>query len=170
MGDWGKRYTGCSPELAEGFRALCRGADLIFPNRTEAAMLLGQGYDKGADKPEDLLRQLHGLLDLGAGAAIITGVSGGDGYIGAASLAKGQATPGISLQPQVQGHWPGTGDLFASAVEAALLRGLPLARAVSIAVGFLYQCLKDADSDPKISRFGAPFERALPWLLEALSQ
>ncbi len=164
MGDWGKRYSGCSKALAEGFRALCRDADLIFPNRTEAALLLDQPYDKAADRPEQLLRRLKDLLDLGARAAIITGVGGGDGYIGAAGLARGMSTPAISLPPMLPGSWPGTGDLFASAVEAALLQGKDLKAALDIAAGFLHRCLREADGDPKVSRFGVPFEPQLPWL------
>ena len=41
MGDWGKAYSYCDEALLQGFQALCAQADLILPNRTEAAMLLG---------------------------------------------------------------------------------------------------------------------------------
>lgn len=169
MGDWGKRYTGVSTALADGFLDLCRQADLIFPNRTEAALLLDQPYRKGADQPAALLKQLQGLLALGAKGAVITGVSAGDGHIGAACLTQGMAAPEMALSPQRQGSWPGTGDLFAATVESALLLGRPLPEACGIATQFLYQCLKDAPVDPKQSRFGAPFERALPWLMRALA-
>ncbi|MHC1787726.1 MAG: PfkB family carbohydrate kinase [Christensenellales bacterium] len=169
MGDWGKRYSGCPEALADGFRALCGEADLIFPNRTEAALLLGQPYSKAADKPETLLEQLRGLLALGAGAAIITGITAGDGFIGAAALDGRLGAPAVSLQPLVAGHWPGTGDLFASAMEAALLLDKALPEALDIAVKFLLRCLEGAPADPALSRFGAPFEGALPWLWKALN-
>ncbi len=168
MGDWGKRYLGCSEDLANGFRALCRQADLIFPNRTEAALLLDRPYEKGADKPERLLCQLRGLLGLGARAAVITGVSTGDGFIGAAALDGNMTAPAIALQPQMTGNWPGTGDLFASAVESALLKGKNLERALDLGVKFLHQCLREAPAAPALSRFGAPFELSLPWLIDAL--
>ena len=169
MGDWGKRYQGCPEELSDGFRLLCREADLIFPNRTEAALLLNRAYEKGRDKPEQLLLQLRGLLELGAKAAMITGVSTGDGFMGAAALDSGMTAPAVVLQPQLTGHWPGTGDLFASAVESALLHGKSLAQALDIGVKFTCQCLKEAPAAPALSRFGAPFEQQLPWLIEALS-
>jgi pyridoxine kinase len=168
MGDWGKRYQGCPETLVDGFRALCQQADLIFPNRTEAALLLGYIYDKGADKPEQLLRALRGLLSMGTRAAVITGVITGDGFIGAAALDGRMAAPAIALQPQLPGHWPGTGDLFASAVEAALLKGRSLAQALDIGVKFLHHCLQDAPATPAFTRFGAPFELSLPWLIDAL--
>ena len=169
MGDWGKRYQGCPETLVDGFRALCQQADLIFPNRTEAALLLDQPYDKGVDKPEQLLRALRGLLCLGAQAAVITGVSTGDGFIGAAALDGSMAAPAITLQPQLPGQWPGTGDLFASSVEAALMRGRSLAQALDIGVKFLHHCLREAPATPALARFGAPFELSLPWLMDALS-
>ncbi len=168
MGDWGKRYSFCDEGLIDGFRGLCAQADLVLPNRTEAALLLDLPYTKGQDKPQVLVNQLQGLLQLGARAAVITGISGGDGHIGAAALEAGQPVPQVSLSPQVPGAWPGTGDLFAAALEAALLPGVPLERALGIATGFIHQCLKDADPDPRQSRFGAPFEQALPWLMQAL--
>lgn len=169
MGDGGRRYSGCSPALAAGFRALCRGADLIFPNRTEAALLLDEPYQEAAaDRPEALRRQLGGLLSLGAGAAVITGIGSPDGRIGAAALARGMASPLLSLSPRAPGSWPGTGDLFASAAEAALMRGRDIGQALEIAAGFLRECLRAADGDPAVSRFGVPFEGALPWLNRAI--
>lgn len=168
MGDWGKRYSFCDEGLIAGFRALCAQADLALPNRTEAALLLNQPYSKGQDRPEALLTQMQGLLRLGTKAAVITGISGGDGHIGAVALQEGQAAPWVSLSPQVPGAWPGTGDLFAAALEAALLRSLSLENALGIATGFIHQCLKEADPAPRQSRFGAPFEQALPWLMQAL--
>lgn len=168
MGDWGKRYQGSSEALVDGFRALCHQASLIFPNRTETALLLDQPYEKGVDKPEQLLHQLRELLSLGAQAAVITGVSTGDGFIGAAALDGGMTAPAIALQPQLPGHWPGTGDLFASAVEAALLRGKSLTQAIDVGAKFIYHCLKLAPNAPVLSRFGAPFELSLPWLIDAL--
>ena len=64
-----------------------------------------------------------------------------------------------------------TGDATkdAAALEAALMRGKPLHAAVDTAVRFIVKCLEGADSSPKAARFGAPFEQALPWLMENLS-
>lgn len=168
MGDWGRRYSFCDEALIEGFRQLARGADLLLPNRTEAALLLNQTYEKGADSPEKLLRQLQALLGLGCGAALITGISGGDGFIGVAAVEGGGSLPTVSLHKEAEGSWPGTGDLFASAVEAALLRGMPLKAACDLAVAFLSRCISHADAAPKQARFGLPFELELGWLASQL--
>lgn len=168
MGDWGKAYSYCDEALLQGMRRLCGKANVILPNRTEAAMLLDEPYEKGPDSPQALLRQLRELQKLGSPSVVITGISGQPGYIGAACLSPDMQTPQAAFAPQVKGSWPGTGDLFAAALEAALLLGRPLNSACEIAVRFIAECLKQADPEPKTARFGAPFESALPWLAEKL--
>ena len=169
MGDWGKRYSFCDDALLEGFRALCAQADLILPNRTEAALLLDLPYSKAPDSPKTLLDQLTRLRGLGAGSAVITGVNSQPGYTGAVFFGPGMQAPQAAMTEQVKGAWPGTGDLFAAALEAALLKGRSLESACDTAVRFIARCLEGADPAPKVSRFGAPFEAALPWLIDRLS-
>lgn len=164
MGDWGKAYAYCDDALLEGFRGLCAQADLILPNRTEAALLLDTPYEKGPDSPDKLLHQLRALTGRFDASAVITGVSEQDGYIGAACLTPDAAIPHVRLAPQLKGAWPGTGDLFAAALETALLLDHSLEDACGIAVGFLYQCLQNAPTDHKEARYGVPFEGALGWL------
>lgn len=168
MGDWGKAYSYCDDALLHGFRDLCAQADLILPNRTEAAMLLGLPYSKGADTPQSLLAQLSRLLEEGARSAVITGVNSQPGYTGAVFLGPGMTAPQAVLTRQAEGSWPGTGDLFAAALEAALMGGKALDEAADTAVRFIAKCLEGADSAPKTARYGAPFEQALPWLRERL--
>src|SRR5690606_16360579 len=133
----GKAYSYYDDALLHGFQALCAQADLILPNRTETAMLLGQPYSKAPDTPQGLLSQLKSLLEAGARSAVITGVNSQPGYTGAVFLGPGMSAPQASLTRQVEGSWPGTGDLFAAALEAALMRGKPLHAAVDTAVRFI---------------------------------
>ncbi len=170
MGDWGKPYSFCDDALLAGFRELCARADVIFPNRTEAAMLLGLPYTKTPDSPAYLLQQLSALQKTGAGSAIITGVNSQPGYTGAVFLGPDMKAPKASLTRQIKGSWPGTGDLFAAALEAALLLGHTLDFSCDTAVQFITACLQEADPAPKVSRFGAPFEPAIGTLLERLSK
>lgn len=71
MGDEGRLYPGITKGVVEGFRGLCQRADVIFPNRTEAAFLLEE--TASSSPPEEILRQ---LVHLGAKAAVLTGVPG----------------------------------------------------------------------------------------------
>ena len=62
MGDKGKFYAGFTMEFAKEMKKLCRKADVIMPNLTEAALLLGEeytesGYDESFIK-NMLLRRL----------------------------------------------------------------------------------------------------------------
>ena len=169
MGDWGRAYAYCDDALLSGFRSLCAQADLILPNRTEAALLLDTPYDKGPDSPYKLLHQLRALRERFGAATVITGVSEQDGFIGAACLARDMQAPRVRLGPHLKGAWPGTGDLFAAALEAAWLHGLPLEDACGLAVDFLHQCLLDAPQDHKEARYGVPFEPVLGWLLQRMN-
>ena len=75
MADNGVLYAGFGADFPRKMAKLCRGADCIIPNLTEAALLLDQepvlsGY--GKEYIELLLRQ---LTTLGAKNIILTGVS-----------------------------------------------------------------------------------------------
>lgn len=162
MGDHGRRYSGCTPRLTEGFLSLARRAHVIFPNRTEANLLLGWAPEAGEDTPEYANALLDGLLALGTWSAVLTGVEEG-GSIGAAIKEGGQPAR-MLMHHRVQGSYPGTGDLYASCVIAGLLTGKCLAEACHIAGAFLEQSMQWAVQAGREVRFGVPFECTLHWL------
>ena len=168
MGDWGKAYAYCDDALLNGFAAYCTGRRHL-PNRTEAALLLDEPYHKEPDSPESLLSQLRALTARFSPAAVITGVGEQDDFIGAACLAPDMDAPRVRLAPHLKGAWPGTGDLFAAAMETAWLHGHTLENACGIAVDFLHQCLLNAPIDPKEARYGVPFELMLQWLYSRIN-
>ncbi|MDR3209479.1 MAG: bifunctional hydroxymethylpyrimidine kinase/phosphomethylpyrimidine kinase, partial [Oscillospiraceae bacterium] len=47
MADDGRLYASFAPTFPDGMRALCTRADIILPNMTEAALLLGEPYREG---------------------------------------------------------------------------------------------------------------------------
>ena len=59
--DHGKRYSGLSEEYARAMEGLCRRADIILPNVTEAAMFTGIPYREKLDEGyvTDLLDALN---------------------------------------------------------------------------------------------------------------
>lgn len=162
MGDDGRLYSGITKEMVEGFRNLCRRADIIFPNRTEAAFLLEE--TDTAAPAEDILPK---LLHLGAKAAVLTGVAGEKETIGAAALEDGGRVHS-AFAPQYPGRFHGTGDLFSSVVIGGALNGWPLGKSVDLAVRFIDECLKRAPSAPQERLYGVPFEQALPFLASAM--
>ena len=72
MGDNGKAYSTVTPALVERIRSLCRAADLILPNYTEAQLLLQQ--QPVTDELDDTAAQaLADALQPLASNAVVTG-------------------------------------------------------------------------------------------------
>ena len=115
LGDSGKRYNSVSDGQLEGMRLLCRHADLITPNMTEACLLLGEDYDsqKGA-------AYARVLQEMGCDV-LITSAETADGN----PVMTGCEAGGEFEIPfdRVPGHHWGTGDLFTGLLMDGLLRG-----------------------------------------------
>lgn len=165
MGDHGRRYTFCGEELLQGFARLCKHADLIFPNRTEAALLLGLPLEAGVEPPVPACDQ---LLGLGAKNVIVTGVDEGSERIGVLAL-TGDGRAFTCFRKRYEGSYPGTGDLLASSVIAALTRGASLETACGLACDFLDEALQQTKVYDAPPRFGLAFETALPGLTRNLA-
>ena len=121
LGDNGQKYHSVTDEQAEGMRLLCRHADLITPNLTEARLLAG------ADLPA---QQLAERLGEGVRSVLITSCPG-DGAAQGAIIGIDHTTGGrVDVRYEaVPGHHFGTGDLFSALLTDELLRGQSLADA-----------------------------------------
>lgn len=158
MGDHGRLYSSITPEHTQALRRLCRRADVVLPNVTEAALLTQNPYREEASE-EYLRRLVQGLLELGAKAAVITGVSGKRGSVG---FYGSDGKEFFSYQTrQVSVHSHGTGDLFAAAVLGGLTLGKSVYQAACTAAGFVERSLA---ATPQASPHGAEFEGQLGWL------
>ena len=88
MGDNGKAYSAVTPALIERIRNLCRAADLILPNYTEAQLLLQQ--QPVTEQLDDAAAQaLADALQPLAPNAVVTGLPLGK-YIGCAGTGAGR--------------------------------------------------------------------------------
>ncbi len=165
MGDNGKLYTGFTPAFAEKMAALCRKADVIVPNLTEATALLGLPYPEAYD--ESYLKDIAFRLSaFGVKQAVLTGVTLDDGTIGVLAY---DCTKDAYIRygtPRVSRVFHGTGDTFASALTGALIREMPLDRALKLAVDFTALSIEKTENDPSANWYGVNFEQALPWLIE----
>ena len=74
MGDNGELYKIFTPKFAKGMRSLCEKADIIVPNLTEAALLLGEPYQAGPYTKAYIDGILHKLSQLGPKQVVLTGV------------------------------------------------------------------------------------------------
>ena len=141
MGDHGKPYRTCTPDLCAKMRQLADQADCITPNWTEAALLLDEDYANRPTEETGIRNWLERLSLDGKRSVVLTGVSLTEGQIGASYFDRITGTTGFAMAHQEPAHFPGTGDLFASVLLGALMRGDELPGSVRQAVDFVQRCV-----------------------------
>ncbi|MDR1193791.1 MAG: pyridoxamine kinase [Peptococcaceae bacterium] len=164
MADFGKLYPLFPPHFPAEMRRLCAKADLIAPNLTETALLLDEPYREGPNTWEDIHRMLRGLRGLGPKRVVITGVSFDGERLGAVSLDGQTGQTDYAAAKRIDPMYHGTGDIFASALTAALLHGRTLAQASEAAVRFTVDSIARTKAAGTDSRFGVNFEAGLTGL------
>lgn len=167
MADHGKLYATYTETLARDMGRLCRQADVIVPNLTEAAILLEASYREQPSFPqvEAMLRALHKRY--GCRQAVITGILR-DGLLGAAAYDAQRDCVFFHGQPPMDHVFYGTGDVLASALLAGLMRGRSLSQSTTLAVDFTYQSMLHTLDNGLPLRYGVAFEQALPMLVRSL--
>ncbi|MBQ8569606.1 MAG: pyridoxamine kinase [Oscillospiraceae bacterium] len=164
MADHGKPYKTCNDQLRRRMGELVRIADIITPNVTEAAMLLGED----PYQPDMTLQQMKSFLvrlsELGPETVVITSVfSGGKtcniGYDRVHS--KFWRVP----YSMVSGNYPGTGDIFAAVLTGSILRGDSLPLAMNRAASFLELAIKTTYGYSTDPREGILLEGCLSYLM-----
>lgn len=165
MADNGELYKIFSPEFAVGMRGLCSKADIIIPNLTEAALLLGEPYNPGPYDKQYIEEILKKLSAIGPKKIVLTGVFFNEEELGAATYDAENGEIAYAFAKRIPGYYHGTGDVFGSALLAAIMNKFSLNEAASIAVRFTASSIqKTADAGTDI-RFGVNFEQTIPELL-----
>lgn len=164
MGDWGKPYRTYTPDLCRRMGELAEHADVITPNLTEAAILLQEEYDPLPDETK-VRHWLERLSLNGTRSVVITGVRLKDGQVGAACFDRDREELSFPMTSQEPGEYSGTGDLFASVMLGALLRGESLHNAAELAVHFVQKCAAFTNVLNGDKREGVMFERLLKELM-----
>ncbi len=149
LGDNGALYSCFTDDFVEAMRALCQDAQLITPNRTEAALLAGCAMDAGA---EELLQKLS------VPNVIITGVRRG-GEIGYCARLNGEYRE--LFKPCLPHTLHGTGDVFVSALCGELMNGKTLLRALGDAADFCDECVRKTAARGEAHWYGLAFEDVL---------
>jgi len=162
MGDNGRAYSGIGDELIAKIGALCQKADVITPNATEAALLLGEDLnDLTFDdaRAADWGKRLCAICS----KAVLTGAQFSDGKY---NLIFENGCMQKHKIDYIQAGYPGTGDLFAATMLGYILQGRTLDTAVQLAADFVHDCISYTVSCGTDSRFGVNFEPMLGKLLE----
>ena len=167
MGDHGKLYPGMSEKMPQLMKRLCQRADVIVPNQTEAALMLGRPYLETPDQAEvdDLMQALREMTQA---SVVLTGISPEEGKLGAAVYDRETGQSACPAAPHMPGSYHGTGDVYASALTGAYMAGKTLVQAAQIAADFTQQSIVETLPLGLETRYGVCFERALPQLLRTL--
>ncbi|EHQ91252.1 pyridoxamine kinase [Desulfosporosinus youngiae] len=168
MADNGVLYSVYSPEMAMGMTKLCAKADIIVPNLTEAAFLLGEEYIGENYSKEYIETTLKKLSSLGAKKVVLSGVSFEKDQLGAAAFDSGTGKVSYAFNDKIEGYFHGTGDVFGSTLLSALLNEFPLEEAIQIAVDYTHECISLTHKAELEKRYGVCFERAIPYLIKQL--
>ena len=169
MGDNGSLYSGFTPDFAKAMAGLCAKAEVIVPNLTEASFLLGipyvaSGYTK--EYIEDLVQKLAGL---GARRVVLKGVSFDDKKIGIVSYDSQNQKINWYFHERMPQNFHGTGDIFASVLTGALVRGFELQDACRLAADFVVEAIRATLSHKDYNWYGVDFESAIPFLVKRLN-
>ena len=164
MGDHGRPYRTCTPELMARMRALVRSADVITPNPTEASVLLGEPYRFEPQTRQTLKSMLARLSELSPQYVVITGVETMQG--GYVNVGYDRARNAYWRVPYdyVPTSYPGTGDIFASVLTGGMMNGDSFPIAMERATRLIELAIKTTFSYGTDTRYGVMLEKCLPWL------
>ena len=169
MADNGKLYTGFTEEFAKAMANLAAKADLIVPNITEAAFMLGIPYNPNYDEKyiKDMLKSLTGL---GCPRAALTGISFSDKEIGVYYYDSTTDSYFKYFNEKLPTSYHGTGDIYASSALGAIMRGISIEDSLAIAVDYTLETMKETARDSERRFYGVNFESALPYYISKIEK
>lgn len=168
MADNGVFYKGFDRAFASDMAKLCSKADLIIPNLTEAAFLLGRDYIKNPSESE-IRDILYKLTLLGAKSAALSGISFEEDKIGFYLYDSESNEYSCYFNEKLPVSYHGTGDIFASATVGGLMRGLDKYTALCCATDFTMNCIKRTVEDENRRFYGVNFESELGSFAEMIA-
>lgn len=160
MGDGGQLYPTYTPELADAVKGLVDGADILAPNLTEAAYLAGMPYAGQNVDESQVNRLLDALLGMGAKNVVLKGIDREDGLL-RNYVAGSDGSRACLSHERLPYMLHGTGDLFASAVSAAVFCGRTVEEAAQFAGEFVRASMAMTCHQPDYQQRGVSFESLL---------
>ncbi len=169
MADGGKLYPAFDMEFAKKMATLCGKADIIVPNITEASFMTGMEYKEEYDE-EYIKEMLLKLSGLGAKIVILTGVSLQEGMTGVMGYDSESKEFYHYSNKKLPTAYHGTGDIFASTLVGAMMRGFSWKEAAAMAADYTAECIKVTMEDENDCWYGVNFEATIPHLVKMVNK
>lgn len=166
MGDQGELYGPFDQTMVDAMKDLIQKADIITPNYTEAAFLLGEDPKSSSPDKKEFKEWLRRLSAMGPRKVIITSAPQQQKNRRALVLAYDRDFDQFwrTETEWLPASYPGTGDMFASVITGSILQEESLPLAMDRAVGFILQAIRYTYSQHLPEREGVLLEKALPVL------
>ena len=164
MADNGKLYPAFDMDYVKKNAELCKEADIIVPNITEAALMTGMEYREEYDEAY-IKEMLERLNELGAGIAVLTGVSLEKGRTGVMGYERRTGEYYVYQNQRIDASYHGTGDLFSSTCVGEIMRGKDWRDAMRIAADYTAHTIEVTLRSPDKPWYGVDFEATIPELI-----
>ncbi|MBO5212040.1 MAG: pyridoxamine kinase [Clostridia bacterium] len=169
MGDKGKLYTGFDDAFPAHMAKLCASADIIVPNLTEAAFMLGREYKEHYDE-QYVHDTLKALCKMGAKKAVLTGISYDKTTQGAVLYNSEDDSFYSYFNEHIPVSFHGTGDTFASVFIGALTHFGDEKKALEMAVDFTVECIRSTLPEKESHSYGTKFEERISYLIDLIKK
>lgn len=160
MADHGKVYPTYTPELCSAMADLACDADILTPNLTEAAIILGEEWHGTDISDDEAKRMIDALLARGAKNVVLKGIQRGDGVI-RNFVAGVDADIYEASNEYLPYMLHGTGDVYCSSLLAAIMAGKTLESAVDFAGKITHDAMIVSAHQPNFEARGVSFEPLL---------
>lgn len=150
MGDGGKLYAGFDETYVDKMKTLCKEADYILPNVTEACYLTDTPYSPNVSG-ETLIKKLQAVCARPVLTGIVRENTVSVYYITQNGVER-------CAHENVQGFFHGAGDVFASAFVGALSKGKTEQTAIALAADFTAAAIRRSANEVEDERYGLNFE------------
>ena len=165
MADNGQLYSIFNQDYVEAMKVLCKEADILVPNITEACFLTDEEYKESYDEGY-ICNLIEKLKALGAKTVVLTGVSYESGKTGVVVYENGKME--YYKHDKIAKGSHGTGDIYASAFVGALMNDKSVYESAKIAADYTVKCIINTQGDAD-HWYGAKFETALGDLMKMLA-
>ncbi|MBO4365563.1 MAG: bifunctional hydroxymethylpyrimidine kinase/phosphomethylpyrimidine kinase [Eggerthellaceae bacterium] len=161
MADHGQVYPTYTPELCQAMADLACEADILTPNLTEAAIILGREWT-GTDISDDEAEEMVGaLIAKGAKNVVLKGIQR-EGETEIRNFVGGVDCDVFAVHNEFVPYMlHGTGDLYCSCLLAAIMAGRSLYEAARFAGSLTRDAIEVSTKQPNFQARGVSFEPLL---------